>query len=842
MLKRAQPARLLAVDRDASGTRLLILGRDEAVVGKTAGLRLQVPDTSVADRHALIRYARGRYYVSDLKSEGGTFLNGRRIRRTQPLKHGDNLRFGAGIPYRFIDPDAMRRRRERRILRAAAVIAVLLVFGWFDHREKWNLLSVATVTKIAAWAHPPAVAKRPDAIVVAAAATPRTAAPPQISVANMPASASKTLARADKAPAPIHAAPVIAPTPNLSASSPTPWLDRINFYRSGLGLAEIHADSALSGAVGSHARYIVLNFGDDIRAAQPMTPAAYDENPGKPGYTASGAHEAPNLQLAWGCAPYDAEAQVDRWIAGPFHRLSMLSPFLTEAAFGQFASNGCWAAALLFPPPPSEEVKPYARAVEFPPDGASIALDWTGIESPDPLASCPGYERPSGLPITLQLGHRVETNLTAHSLLENGRPIEHCAFDAKSYLNQDARGQEYGRWSLRNAGAVMIVPRAPLHAGAHYSVSVTAEDLVYAWSFTAAETTKFLATPKFPVSPTPAPTVSPMLVPAKTESSGTGPGKTAVVRPRPKARPSHSATSAAAAPMILADNSPAAISTSRNWLEVLNEYRARLNVPTVTEDPRLSRGDIAHVKYLMTNYSHVFADGGHIGALYHQEDETKPRYSVEGLKAAHSSDVMYQSRGNKQTEDQLMEKAIEWWISGPFHRAPLLNPELRKVGFGQYCEGTGCVSALDSLSDAPLAPSSGRALANPIEVPPDGATVKAPGFGGEWPDPVSPCPGYSNLAPAITLQLGMHVPAKITDASLTQTSGTAAGTKVVTCAYDSEGYTNPDSFTQTKGREILGSFGEVVMMVRDPLASGASYRVAMTVNGKPYGWTFSTLP
>jgi hypothetical protein len=294
--------------------------------------------------------------------------------------------------------------------------------------------------------------------------------------------------------------------------------------------------------------------------------------------------------------------------------------------------------------------------------------------------------------------------------------------------------------------------------------------------------------------------------------------------------------------MITADNAPATISTSLNWLEVLNEYRARLNVPPVTEDPRLSRGDIAHVKYLMTNYSHVFADGGHIGALYHQEDETKPGYSVEGLKAAHSSDVMYQSRRNKQSEDLLMEKAIEWWISGPFHRAPLLNPELREVGFGQYCEGTGCVSALDSLSDAPLAPSSGRALAKPIEVPPDGATVKASGFGGEWPDPVSPCPGYSNLAPAITLQLGMHVPAKITDASLTQTSGTGAGTKVVTCAYDSEGYTNSDSFTQIKGREILGSFGEVVMMVRDPLASGASYRVAMTVSGKPYEWTFSTLP
>ena len=254
MLRRAQPARLLAVDRDASGTRLLILGRDEAVVGKTAGLRLQVPEPSVADRHAMIRYARGRYYVSDLKSAGGTFLNGRRIRRTQALKHGDNLRFGAGIPYRFIDPDALRRRRERRLLRAAVVIATLLVVGWLDHREKWNLFSVATVTKIAAWAHPQAVSKRPDVpIVEAGIASPRASRPraanTQPLAANTPALAPKASAHPAKTPAEILAAAVAPPTPNLSASAPTSWLERINFYRSGLGLAGIRGDSELSVSV-----------------------------------------------------------------------------------------------------------------------------------------------------------------------------------------------------------------------------------------------------------------------------------------------------------------------------------------------------------------------------------------------------------------------------------------------------------------------------------------------------------------------------------------------------------------------------------------------------------------
>src|SRR5258707_7721586 len=192
MLRRAQAARLLAVDRDAAGTRLLLLGRDEKVVGSAQGLGLQVADASVADRHAIIRYKRGRYYVSDLKSAGGTFLNGRRIRRTQPLKHGDNLRFGAGIPYRFIDPDALRRRRERRILRAAPVIATLFAVGWADHREQWNLLSLATVMKIAAWAHPRTVSKRSDAPIVEAALAPPRTASKLNHVANMPTPASNT--------------------------------------------------------------------------------------------------------------------------------------------------------------------------------------------------------------------------------------------------------------------------------------------------------------------------------------------------------------------------------------------------------------------------------------------------------------------------------------------------------------------------------------------------------------------------------------------------------------------------------------------------------------------------
>ena len=60
------------------------------------------------------------------------------------------------------------------------------------------------------------------------------------------------------------------------------------------------------------------------------------------------------------------------------------------------------------------------------------------------------------------------------------------------------------------------------------------------------------------------------------------------------------------------------------------------------------------------------------------------------------------------TEDQLMGQAIEWWISGPFHRPELLSPQLLRAGFGQYCEGPGCVSAVNVVSDLVLAPPGGE--------------------------------------------------------------------------------------------------------------------------------------
>ena len=53
-----------------------------------------IDDEFASSYHARFQVARGRWYVEDLGSTNGTWLNGRRIQATQWLKKGDKIRIG----------------------------------------------------------------------------------------------------------------------------------------------------------------------------------------------------------------------------------------------------------------------------------------------------------------------------------------------------------------------------------------------------------------------------------------------------------------------------------------------------------------------------------------------------------------------------------------------------------------------------------------------------------------------------------------------------------------------------------------------------------------------------
>ena len=182
-------------------------------------------------------------------------------------------------------------------------------------------------------------------------------------------------------------------------------------------------------------------------------------------------------------------------------------------------------------------------------------------------------------------------------------------------------------------------------------------------------------------------------------------------------------------------------------------------------------------------------------------------------------------------------------MSIPFHRMPILNPRLTSAGFGIYCESGACAAGLNLLNGSQRKLPAGVAESGPIEFPPDGATVAIRSFGNEWPDPRTNCPGYeppSGLA--ITLQLGAWMDTHLGEYSIARENADGSRTAVEACGFDSTSYSNPDGYSQQLGRNVLKSYGTVVVIPRAPLDKGAKYAVSMSANGKQYDWTFSIRP
>ncbi len=301
--------------------------------------------------------------------------------------------------------------------------------------------------------------------------------------------------------------------------------------------------------------------------------------------------------------------------------------------------------------------------------------------------------------------------------------------------------------------------------------------------------------------------------------------------------PVSAASTAGSAPA--AERTPAASSPrAPEWLALLNWYRKTSGVGPVTEDARLSAGDRAHVQYLLANYADALRGGAFPGEEMHEEREGSPGYTPEGAAAGRQSDVDFVYwHGHKP--DGLVNFAVLDWISGAFHRLPLLNPSLRRVGYYDFCGAGICIAAMNAIGGAdPL--GTGHLFASPVEFPPGGSKVDLRTFSSEWPDPLASCDGYA--APTglpITLSLGNLVPARLQSFTIESTSRAGATSGVEACGFDQDTYANPDAGAQAAGREVLKDSSTVVVIPRRPLERGSTYRVTMKVNDRTYQWSFS---
>ena len=289
----------------------------------------------------------------------------------------------------------------------------------------------------------------------------------------------------------------------------------------------------------------------------------------------------------------------------------------------------------------------------------------------------------------------------------------------------------------------------------------------------------------------------------------------------------------AAASVVPGVPSASAAGASPPWLDALNRYRAMSGVAPVANDAATSGGDEAHARYLVENYRDSIARSIGIGAKMHEEDPTNRWYTAAGARAANSSDVA-QWPGPHPPPSPLW--AFDGWMSAPFHRLSMLNPRLHSASLGNWCEGAVCVVTLNVNAGADKIERD-SALATPIKFPGADSTLMMNSSEGEWPDPLSSCPGYTTPSGLpITLQVGFFHTVKLDSYAVM-----LDGSPVEACGIDSLSYVNPEAESQRRAREILNAFGAVVVVPRDPLAPG-KYDVAITADGKPYRWSFTIAP
>jgi hypothetical protein len=76
------------------GNRKVPLIEGENILGRHPDAQARIDQSAVSRRHARIRIHAGRAVLEDLKSRNGTFLRGRRLKDSAPLRDGDEIGLG----------------------------------------------------------------------------------------------------------------------------------------------------------------------------------------------------------------------------------------------------------------------------------------------------------------------------------------------------------------------------------------------------------------------------------------------------------------------------------------------------------------------------------------------------------------------------------------------------------------------------------------------------------------------------------------------------------------------------------------------------------------------------
>ncbi|MGJ6981115.1 FG-GAP repeat domain-containing protein [Aestuariimicrobium soli] len=230
------------------------------------------------------------------------------------------------------------------------------------------------------------------------------------------------------------------PTRVGAAATVEPALPELNGFRNRVGVHALGTPAATQSAVAAHANYLELNKSDpDL--------VAYEEIPGKPGYTTAGAEIAPFTVAVVGAA--SSSIALDIAMADPYSRsMMLLSPRAASVAFASSPTFRVIGVTV------TTEAVTTTWPKVYPVLSNHRGLSWDTTSEDFYTSTCSQTPTVWGYPITVQLDDTRYSGVSGArvSLTEDGRGVDTCVVTDPAFTGVD--------------GQVVVVPVRPLRAGA----------------------------------------------------------------------------------------------------------------------------------------------------------------------------------------------------------------------------------------------------------------------------------------------------------------------------------------------------------------------------------------
>ena len=324
----------------------------------------------------------------------------------------------------------------------------------------------------------PVITKTPHATIPLSPTITPTFLPTETAVSAQPTVHFTPTSRPTNTAVPISP----SPQPTFTPLPPPPdWLIYLNQFRSEANLPLLLEDMNLSQGSTLHSEYMTRND-NGIARTQDIHNRFFTE---------VGRTAAQNGNI-YATTSIDSNYvwATNFWMSAPFHAVPILDPYLETVGYGNFRDDlgrVRIAAVLDVESGLRADEENVAYPITFPKDGGETwVLKQSLLEYPEPLTSCPGYQKPAGPPLIVQIGDGSKTpNVTGARLWAGGRALNVCVFDETSYSNPDGMAQANGRLILDERDAIILIPQEPLEAGLTYTAEVDVSGEMVRWAFTA---------------------------------------------------------------------------------------------------------------------------------------------------------------------------------------------------------------------------------------------------------------------------------------------------------------------------------------------------------------------